>query len=182
MISPIAIRKRHGEVSEKLMVISPGDIGIMRTRTKGLFGLGRLISKLLLLCLLAVGCFGEERKPLNAKVVIPVSGVVLVDGAPVAGIRMKFHAATQDPRNATLSMATTDDEGGFKAWTYRVDDGVPPGDYTVTFDDQSQTQPHMRSSPDRFKGKYSDPNTSKFKLTVPENGEPIDMGEIKLTR
>ena len=153
----------------------------MSTEAKGLFGLGRLISKLLLLCLLTLGCFGGERKPPNAKPVIPVSGVVLVDDAPLAGIRIKFHAVTQDPQNATLPMAKTDDEGRFKAWTYRADDGVPPGDYTVTFDDQSKAQPHMRSGPDLFKGKYSDPKTSTFKLTVPESGKPIDMGKIELT-
>ena len=154
----------------------------MITKARGLFGLDRQISKLLLLCLLTMGCSGGGRKPENAKPVIPVSGIVLVNGAPVAGIQIKFHATTQDPRNATLSLATTDDEGQFKAWTYRADDGVPPGDYAVTFDDQSQMKPHLRSSPDLFKGKYSDPKKSEFKLTVPAGGAPIDMGEIKLTR
>lgn len=154
----------------------------MSTRTKGQFGLGSPISKWLLACLLTMGCFGGERKPPNAKPVIPVSGVVLVDGAPVAGVQIRFHAVTQDPKNATLSMAKTNAEGKFNVFTYREFDGVPPGDYTVTFNDQSEAKPHLRNSPDLFKGKYADPKTSDVKLTVPAKGEPIDMGKIELTR
>lgn len=154
---------------------------IVNKKTNGLFVPEKRIRIGILLCLLTMGCFGRERKPLNPKPVTPVSGVVLVDSEPLAGVQIKFHATSQDPKNATLSMATTDEEGEFKAWTYQADDGVPPGEYTVTFDDQSQTQPHMRSGPDRFKGKYSDPKKSEFKLTVPDDGEPIDMGTIELT-
>ena len=131
----------------------------MSNTAKRLFGPRRLISKVVLLCLLTFGCSG---------------------GAPLAGVKIIFHAKTSDPSNATLSMAKTDAEGRFKAWTYQADDGVPPGDYTVTFDDQSKTQPHMRSSPDLFNGKYSDPKKSEFKVKVPESGEPIDMGTIEL--
>lgn len=162
------------------MVTSTGDQGIVSNTAKRLFGPRRLISKVVLLCLLTFGCSGGERKPLNAKPVLPVSGLVHVDGAPLAGVKIIFHAKTSDPSNATLSMAKTDAEGRFKAWTYQADDGVPPGDYTVTFDDQSKTQPHMRSSPDLFNGKYSDPKKSEFKVKVPESGEPIDMGTIEL--
>ena len=145
-------------------------------------GFGGLVGRCCLLCLLTIGCFRAERKPPNAKPVIPVSGVVHVGAAPRAGIQIKFHAASQDPQNATLSVATTDAEGRFKAWTYKPDDGVPPGDYAVTFDDQSKKKPHERTSPDLFKGKYSDPKKSKFKITVPEDGKPIDMGTIELTQ
>jgi hypothetical protein len=155
---------------------------MMSSRAMGISGPERWIGNLLLLSLLTIGCFRSERKPTDAKPVIPVGGVVLVNGKPVAGIQIKFHAVSQDPQNATLSMAKTDDDGAFHAWTYRADDGVPPGEYTLTFDDQSQAKPHLRSNQDLFKGKYSNPKTSKFKLTVPEDGEPVDMGEIELTR
>lgn len=140
----------------------------------------RLINKVVLLCLLTTGCSSGERKPPNAKPVLPVSGIVHVDGAPLAGIEIVFNAKTQGPSNATLSVATTDPEGRFKAWTYQKDDGIPPGDYTVTFNDQSQAKPHLRDNPDLFKGKYSDKKNSEFKLSVPESGEPIDMGTIEL--
>jgi hypothetical protein len=165
-----------------VMVASPGRIEIVNKRAKSLAGLGGPGSRLILLCLLTMGCFSGPRKPPNEKPVTPVTGLVLVDGAPVAGIQVRFIAATQDPQNATLSVAKTDAEGRFKAMTYRVDDGVPPGDYAVTFNDQSEAKPHMRSSPDLFKGRYSDPQKSDFKLAVPADAKPIDMGTIELTR
>ena len=161
------------------MVTSQGNTSIMSSRATKMSGLGRMIRNLLFLSLITIGC-GGERKPPNPKPVIPVSGVILVDGKPVEGIQIKFHAVTPDPENATLSMAKTDDEGAFVAWTYRADDGVPPGEYTLTFDDQSQAKPHLRSNPDLFRGKYSDPKTSKFKLTVSEDEGPVDMGVIEL--
>jgi hypothetical protein len=164
------------------MATSPGGIGIVNNRATWLVCPGGLSSRFVLLCLLTTGCFSGPRNPPNEKPVIPVSGVVLVDGTPVAGIQIRFVAATQDPQNATLTMAKTDAEGRFKAMTYRVDDGVPPGDYTVTFNDQSETKPHMRSGPDLFKGRYSDPKTSNFKLTVSADEKTIDMGTIELTR
>ncbi len=136
---------------------------------------------LLVASILTAGCGDGERMPPNAKPVVPVSGLVHIDGKPApAGVQIRFHAVSQDPKNATLSMATTDAEGRFKAWTYQPDDGIPPGEFQVTFDDQSQSKPHLRSSPDLFKGKYSDPKKSEFKLTVPESGGPVDMGTIEL--
>lgn len=152
-----------------------------KTKT-GLFVPRVLISQVVLLCLLSMGCVGGERKPPNLKPVLPVSGLVHVDGAPKAGINIVFHAKTQDPKNATLSMASTDAEGRFKAWTYQPDDGIPPGDYTLTFNDQSEAKPHLRDNPDLLNGKYSDPVKSEFKVTVPESGAPVDMGTIELTR
>ena len=59
--------------------------------------------------------------------------------------------------------------------------GAAPGDYTLTFKDQSQAKPHLRDNPDLFKGKYSNKDTSEFKVTVAESAEPIDMGTIELT-
>lgn len=140
----------------------------------------RLISKVVLLCLLTMGCSGGERRPPNEKPVLPVSGIVHVDGAPLAGIEIVFHAKTQDANNATLSVATTDAEGRFRAWTYQKDDGIPPGEYTLSFKDQSQAKPHLRDNPDLFKDKYSNKDASEFKVTVPATGEPIDMGTIEL--
>ena len=162
------------------MISPPGVIAIVNQKTTGFMELARRARIFALLCLLTLGCFRAERKPPNAKPVTPVSGVVLVDGKPRANVQIKFHPASQDPQNATLSVATTDEEGQFKAWTYRPGDGIPPGDYTVTFDDQSKKKPHERTSPDLFKGKYADPKKSKFKITVPETGN-LDMETIELT-
>lgn len=155
-------------------MLASGNTGISRRR---------IVWSFLLLGLIVCGCSDGERTPPNGKPVVPVSGLVHINGKPApAGVQIRFHAVQQDPQNATLSMATTNAEGQFKAWTYQVDDGIPAGEYQVTFDDQSEAKPHLRSSPDLFKGRYSDPKKSEFKLSVPASGPPIDMGTIELKR
>jgi hypothetical protein len=159
--------------------------GIVRMLTSGNTRIRQpgIVWSFLLLVLTVSGCSNGERTPPNAKPVVPVSGLVHINGKPApAGVQIRFHAVQQDPQNATLSMATTNADGQFKAFTYQPDDGVPPGEYQVTFDDQSEAKPHLRGSPDLFKGRYSDPKKSEFKLSVPASGPPIDMGTIELKR
>ncbi len=136
------------------------------------------------LCLLSTGC-SSERIPVNEKPVVPVSGVVHVNGAPVAGVDIQFHPDVPDESHKIFPKATTDAEGKFQAWSYRVNDGLAAGNYTLTFVDRSgPSEPFQRkdSKPDLFKGRYANPKRSEIKLTVPEESEPIDMGTIELTR
>jgi len=134
-------------------------------------------------CLMFAGCSGE-RTPVNEKPVVPVSGVVHVNGKPTGGIKIKFHVATPDASHRVFPKASTDADGKFKTWTYRIDDGLPPGEYSITFTDLSQKKPMQRESnvPDGFRGAYSNPEQSEFKLTVTEGQEPIVMDPIELTR
>ena len=148
------------------------------------FGPLRLFSTIIVLCLLTTGC-SSPRTPEDEKEVVPVTGIVHVDGTPVAGIEISFHAEEKATSHRIFPKATTDAEGKFQAWSYRKDDGLAAGDYTLTFIDHSApSQPFQRASnkPDLFKGKYSNPKKSDFPLVVPEGGEPIDMGIIELTR
>ena len=143
-----------------------------------------LVNVVAVLCLLTAGC-SSPREPVNENQVVPVSGVVQVDGVPLAGIKIKFHPEVPASSHRVFPKATTDAEGGFQAWTYRRGDGLAAGNYTLTFIDHSgPTKPFQRSSdkPDLFKGKYSNLKRSEIKLTVPEGVEPIDMGTIELTR
>ena len=65
--------------------------------------------------------------------------------------------------------------------TYNAGDGVPPGEYTLTFAWQEfNLLSRQYSGPDKLKQRYSDPANSTFKITVKE-GEELDMGIIALT-
>lgn len=134
------------------------------------------------LCLLSLGCDGA-RQPPNEKPVSPVTGTVLVNGNPVPGIRLKFHTKTPADTHRVFPKALTDAEGKFAAWTYRKDDGLAAGEYSVTFLDHSQSPPGTRESQkvDRFDGKYARAETSEHTIMVPDNGEPLDIGTIELT-
>jgi hypothetical protein len=143
-----------------------------------------LVNVVAVLCLLTAGC-SKAREPVNENPVVPVSGVVHVDGVPLAGIEIKFHPDVQASSYRVFPKATTDAEGGFQGWSYRRDDGLAAGNYTLTFIDHSgPSQPFQRSSdkPDLFEGKYSNLKRSEIKVTVPEGGDPLDMGTIELTR
>lgn len=145
---------------------------------------GRLIlAGIAVLSLVSIGCSGA-RTPPNEKAVSPVTGTVHVDGAPLAGVRLKFHTKTPAATHRMFPKAMTDAEGKFVAWTYRKDDGLAAGDYTVTFLDHSQAPPNARESEkvDLFEGKYADEASSEFIITVPNTGEPLDVGTFELTR
>ena len=131
--------------------------------------------------LLTAGC-SSERKPVNELKVVPVTGVVLVDGKPLPNIKIKMFSKTLDREKRAFPRGVTDQEGRFHAWTYRVNDGVPPGEYVVTFVDHSQGDPRARENPDGFKGRYSDRKNTEHVITVPDSDEPYDMGEIRLSR
>lgn len=132
-------------------------------------------------CLFLAGC-SSERKPANELKVVPVTGVVLVDGEPTAGIKIMMFSKATDPEKRAFPRGVTDEEGRFHAWTYRVNDGVPPGEYVVTYVDHSQANPAVRENPDGFQGRYSDRNSTEHRVTVPDSDEPFDMGEISLSR
>lgn len=114
---------------------------------------------------------GPERKP-----VVKVSGKVLVDGKPVKGISVSFHPVLSAGGAAnTESGAQTDENGKFQMMTYTPGDGVPKGDYAVTF--ELTTRP---SDPDRLNNLYNDPKTSEFKVTVADKALALEPYDLKV--
>ncbi|MEW4528733.1 hypothetical protein [Maioricimonas sp. JC845] len=136
---------------------------------------------LLMLCTLYVGC-GEEgpyRKP-----TVPVTGQLVVDGAaPKTPVQITCHSLTGiDREHPTFSKTVSGEDGKFAISTYESGDGVPPGEYAVTFEWKTLNLVSMGyTGPDKLKGKYSDPKTSEVQFTVTEDSEPIDLGTIDLT-
>ena len=81
----------------------------------------------------------------------------------------------------TFSTANTDAEGKFKVSTYESGDGIPEGTYAVTFMwGQVNLMTMSYGGPDKLNDRYSDPETSTFKVTV-KRGEPANMGKLLLT-
>lgn len=131
----------------------------------------------LLLLILNPGCGGKDR---NWKETIPVQGEVIVDGQPAEGVMVNFNPlAGMDTAQPTSTSAMTDKEGKFKASTYQVGDGVPAGEYQVTFKWPTLNKISMTFDGDKLKGKYSDAQKSQYTITV-VSGTPIDMGRIEL--
>src|SRR5258708_5683766 len=142
----------------------------------------RLSLPISLLFLISIACGAcSEKRPENWKTTVPVKGKVLVDGKPAAMLAVEcVDLAGLDKENPTLSSAMTDEKGDFAFGTYVSGDGVPEGDYALTF--QWGTLDLWRHSynGDKFNGRYNEAKSSKVTFTAKE-GEPVDLGEINLT-
>lgn len=116
------------------------------------------------------------KEPPRAPVFGPVTGQVLVDGAPAAGIKViGFSSAPADKR--VVPGATTDAEGKFSMYTYEPNDGMPSGEYTLLFLWQGEN--FLNPGPDKLHGRYADEKKSPVKCKVEEG--PVDLGKIELT-
>jgi hypothetical protein len=144
--------------------------------------MGRLSACLLAaMSLAAASCSEDEpyRKP-----TVPVRGIVTIDGkVPDTAVQVQFHSLQgMDAEHPTMSQTETKPDGSFEVSTYESGDGVPEGDYALTFSWQKfDLFSRSYTGPDKLSGRYKDPKKSEFKVTVKDADEPIDLGEIKLT-
>ncbi len=111
-----------------------------------------------------------------------MTGEVYVDGAPVGMLAVRCTAvAGLDSENPTASSAFTDDEGKFEISTYETGDGVPEGEYVLTFEwGKMNLISNQYGGPDKLKGRYMDAEKSENKFTV-VTGEPTEIPRIELT-
>ena len=65
--------------------------------------------------------------------------------------------------------------------TYEAGDGIPPGEYAVTFKWQPFNLMTRDYGPDKFKGRYAKAESSEIKVSVSEGDPPKDKGTIDLT-
>ena len=156
-----------------------------------------------LMWLVCSGCgskqIGPPRNP-----TFPVTGVVLVDGQPVEMLEVSCHdvkrigtespvivAADTDAQDqpdvpqklpgSLIVAAYTDAQGKFELASYVAGDGVPEGDYVLTFLwGQLSLVSNNYGGPDKLNDRYKSPQESKVKFSV-KKGTQIDLGKIELT-
>jgi 5-hydroxyisourate hydrolase-like protein (transthyretin family) len=123
---------------------------------------------------------GESGPP--QKEVFPVKGQVAVDGGqPGSPIRIECHDVNGiDKEMPTISWCQTANDGTFSLSTYKDGDGVPAGEYSLTFQWGDLNLVSMSYSGDRFKKKYADPKSSTVRFKVGK-GTPISLDVIQLT-
>jgi hypothetical protein len=131
---------------------------------------------LALVCLTLCSC--AEKAP-DRKPVYPLTGQVLVDGQPARRVSVFCHDVKgMDGKQPTLSSSTTDQDGKFAMTTYETGDGVPQGEYVLTFEWYDGV-PGGAPLPDKLKHRYADVKASKVRATV-KAGEPTDLGKVEL--
>lgn len=107
----------------------------------------------------------------------------MVDGKePGSPIQIACHNTGEiDTAHPTISGSISKNDGTFEISTYTTGDGIPPGDYTLTFVwKKYNLMSRGYSGPDKLKKRYDKPEKSKTKFSVTE-GEPTDLGAIELT-
>ncbi len=131
------------------------------------------------ICLFLCSC---SDGPPDGKETFPVTGEVYVDGHPVAQLQVTCHDVNGlDTEEPTLSSTQTDVEGKFAISTYKSGDGVPEGEYVLTFMwGKLNLISKSYGGPDKLNGRYLNPQTSEYRVTV-EAGEPTDLGRIELS-
>ncbi len=136
-------------------------------------------------CVFLIGCAALgacSRGDPSRKPTFPVRGEVYVDGKPAGQLAVTCHNVQgMDKANPTASAAFTDDAGKFQISTYLSSDGVPEGEYVLTFLWGRHNLITMTyGGPDKLNKRYLDPKQSKVRFTV-EKGKPLDLGRIELT-
>lgn len=111
----------------------------------------------------------------------PVTGRVLIDGEPVEKLLVTCHDTEHLGQQKLLSLGLTDENGDVTFSTFEGSDGVPAGEYLLTFSWRDWDNYWNRfEGPDKFKGRYSEPAESQYRLLVTAD-EPADLGVIELT-
>lgn len=131
---------------------------------------------------MVVGC-GQAEHAYHKKPTTKVTGRVTVDGQPPGSpVSITCHPEGEaDVTNPTITQGLTDKEGAFSLSTYEQGDGVPSGDYHLTFFWGKFNAISARfSGPDRLKKRYDTPAKSPVEFSVTDT-QPIDLGEISLT-
>lgn len=126
-----------------------------------------------LISALFMGC-GDGKTP-----VVPVSGQVIVGGKPAEGALVRLHPVDNANPTTPKPMGYVNAEGKFQLTTYTADDGAPVGKYRATIEWRPKKKSTMEADgPDQLKGKYADPNTSKFEVVVSKDKSTLDLIKI----
>ncbi|WP_230274810.1 hypothetical protein [Rhodopirellula halodulae] len=144
-----------------------------------MMGFRRSASKAFLVFSLAsftVGFVGCRSKQTDDGLV-PVRGVVTVDGEPAVGVVIELHPESDGP---ALSKGVTSDGGMFEISTHRQGDGVVPGVYDVTFVWSEFNVVSRSQEGDRLNGRYATKKATSIQWNVPDQSL-FDAGTIELT-
>lgn len=113
------------------------------------------------------------------KDVVPVKGVVSVDGSPAAGVNLYLYR--EDNPAASIAECRTDQDGKYCWSTHLPCDGVEPGSYLLGFTYIPKPKKND-TGVDLFKGKYKNPQKNKIELKVEKGAAQEDVNYDLVTK
>ncbi len=107
--------------------------------------------------------------------VVPVSGVIMLDGAPLKGAGLAFHPDGAKGNTAEYLPAGTADDKGMFELTTATKKGAPPGWYKVVV--SAPVPPRTggeapKVGPPPFNAKYTDAKTTDLSIEVQDGTGP----------
>jgi 5-hydroxyisourate hydrolase-like protein (transthyretin family) len=117
----------------------------------------------------------------NLKDVVPVSGKVLVDGEPKAGVTIYLYRSTGGEQ---IAECRTNPDGTYCWATHLPCDGIEAGSYRLAFKcfPKLRRNDQIKETDDLFQGRYSDPMKVEFLLTVEEGSPQTDVDYALTTK
>ncbi len=145
-----------------------------------------ILSLVMMVGLVGCGGGGDPNKGINVKPTVRVTGKVLVDGAPPeTAVAVTAHLTSGTGGDQPLSSGGTGNEGVFELTTYNRGDGLPVGEYKLTFlwmELRLGGGALQTPNGDKLGGQYSDPKTSQFTVKVVESDDVQDIGVFELKK
>jgi hypothetical protein len=118
--------------------------------------------------------------------VSPLAGTVTIDGhPPQLERRQKILVMLHDPAKGGKSpkdppFVVCNAQGGFAFHTYHDRDGVPPGEYVLTFVQLTDRGKRGYLGPDGLKNLYNDPDKSEIKIAHAGAGRTDYAFDLKI--
>ncbi len=120
----------------------------------------------------------------NSSGLHPVRGKVLCQGEPAAGAVVYFHRTNvTDPMGQQISQGVVQQDGTFEL-AGATGKGALPGEYVVLIEwkegsGQMPGRDPSFSAPDRFQGKYLDPQNPRFQVQVKAQKNQLPAFELE---
>jgi hypothetical protein len=128
----------------------------------------------LAVAVLLSGCGGKPARP----PLYPVSGRVVVDSKPAAGVLVGLHPEGNTGLTAQRSYGETKADGSFDVTTFNPGDGAPAGKYRVTLI-WAPSVPGGDPQPDRLQGRYSNPERPFATIRVEPGPNRLESFQVK---
>jgi hypothetical protein len=118
--------------------------------------------------------------------VFPLAGKVTIDGKPLQLTRrqkiivMLHNAASKTERPLDPRFVECNADGTFAFRTYGERDGVPAGNYVLTFTQLVDRGKRGYLGPDGLKNLYNDPDKSEFSISHAKGGRTDYVFDLKI--
>ena len=144
----------------------------------GTAGFGAFPALAVLSLMMATGC-GDAAKPWE--IVVPASGQVTLNGAPVEGAQITLIPTATDFPETIRPSATTVAGGNYFLGTFGSQDGAPAGEYKVTavWFKTVDSGGSMVRGPNVLPGRYAHPDTSGVTVVISDTETSVPVIDLK---